>query len=596
MNKLIQEKLNNLPNKPGTYQMLDSKARIIYVGKAKNLKKRISSYFVGAHDDKTTRLVREIADFSFVITTTEKEAFLLELSQIKKYMPKFNIQLTDNKTYPYIEVTNDRHPIIRVTRNVNKNKKNVFGPYPNATYANEVVRLLDSIFPFRKCSTFPKKVCLYYHINQCLGPCEYPVEKKTYRELIKQVRSFLQGNTKSFIDKFKNKMEEHSKNLEFEKAKEYRDLITAIKKTTEKQQVIFNDNKDRDIINFVSYDNYISINILFMRQGRVLFSKSKIFAYYGSEEEILLTYLAQFYEKQPLPDEILLPKNYDYNLFPEVFENIIFVPKRGKKIRLLDIAYENAKVHLNNNLSAYLNKENKTIHALKELEELLGIETIKRIDAFDNSNISGQNLVSAMVVFVNGLPDKNEYRKYKIKTVKTNADYHLMKEVIYRRYLAVIRDDLEKPDLIIVDGGLIQQRAAKSVLDELNLDISVIGLKKNTRHKTEAIITDSEKEIQLDKHSNLYSLLYKIQEEVHRFAINYQRNVASKQIYASILDTIPKVGKATKNKLLKKYKNLENIKNAPREELKSMSISEGAIDNLYLALSNYNLDKKDDKK
>ncbi len=596
MNKKIQEKLNTLPSKPGTYQMLDNNNRIIYVGKAKNLKKRVSSYFVGAHDDKTTRLIREIEDFSYVITKTEKEAFLLELSQIKKYMPKYNIQLTDNKTYPYIEITDEKHPIIRVTRNVNKNKKNVFGPYPNATYANEVVRLLDSIFPFRKCSTFPKKVCLYYHINQCLGPCEYPVDKKTYQNLVKQVRSFLHGNTKTFINEYRNKMQKYSNKLEFEKAKEYRDLITAIEKTTEKQQVIFNDNKDRDIINFVSYDNYISINILFMRQGRVLFSKSKIFAYYGNKEEILLTYLAQFYEKQPLPNEILLPKGYDYDLFPVVFNNIIHVPQRGKKIHLLDIAYENAKAHLNNNLQAYLNKENKTIHALKELEDLLKLNTITRIDAFDNSNISGQNLVSAMVVFINGLPDKNEYRKYRIKTVNTNDDYHLMKEVIYRRYFSVLRDDLEKPDLIIVDGGLAQQRAAKAVLNELNLDISVIGLKKNKRHKTEAIITDSEAEIKLDKRSNLYSLLYKIQEEVHRFAISYQRNIAGKQIYASILDTIPKVGKVTKNKLLKKYKNLENIKNAPKKELQAMSISEKAIDNIYLALSNYNLTKKDDNK
>lgn len=596
MNKKIQEKLNTLPSKPGTYQMLDNNNRIIYVGKAKNLKKRVSSYFVGAHDDKTTRLIREIEDFSYVITKTEKEAFLLELSQIKKYMPKYNIQLTDNKTYPYIEITDEKHPIIRVTRNVNKNKKNVFGPYPNATYANEVVRLLDSIFPFRKCSTFPKKVCLYYHINQCLGPCEYPVDKKTYQNLVKQVRSFLHGNTKAFIDEYRNKMQKYSNKLEFEKAKEYRDLITAIEKTTEKQQVIFNDNKDRDIINFVSYDNYISINILFMRQGRVLFSKSKIFAYYGNKEDILLTYLAQFYEKQPLPNEILLPKGYDYDLFPVVFNNIIHVPQRGKKIHLLDIAYENAKAHLNNNLQAYLNKENKTIHALKELEDLLKLNTITRIDAFDNSNISGQNLVSAMVVFINGLPDKNEYRKYRIKTVNTNDDYHLMKEVIYRRYFSVLRDDLEKPDLIIVDGGLAQQRAAKAVINELNLDISVIGLKKNKRHKTEAIITDSEAEIKLDKRSNLYSLLYKIQEEVHRFAISYQRNIARKQIYASILDTIPKVGKVTKNKLLKKYKNLENIKNAPKKELQAMSISEKAIDNIYLALSNYNLTKKDDNK
>jgi excinuclease ABC subunit C len=590
----IKDKIRKLPTKPGTYQMRDSKGKIIYVGKAKNLKNRVSSYFVGAHDDKTTRLVREIEDFTYVITQSEKEAFLLELSQIKQYMPKYNIQLTDNKTYPYIEVTDEEHPIIRVTRNINKNKKNVFGPYPNASMANEVVRLLDSIFPFRKCSKFPKKVCLYYHIGQCLGPCEYQVKPGTYKQLIKKVRSFLSGNTKDFIQDYKEKMAMHSKNLEFEKAQEYRDLIIAIEKTTEQQQVIFNDNKDRDIINFISYDNYISINILFMRNGRVLFSKSKIFSFFGKEEDILLTYLAQFYEQQPIPDEILLPNGYDYDLFPDILDDVIFVPQRGKKVKLLEMALENAKSHLYNNLSAYLNKENKTIYALQELESILDVSSIKRIDAFDNSNISGQNLVSAMVVFTNGLPDKNEYRKYRIKTVDTGDDYQIMKEVIYRRYLSVMMDELVKPDLIIVDGGIIQLRAAKQVLNDLNLDINVIGLKKNSRHKTESIITKDEKEIVLDKHSNLYNLLYRIQEEVHRFAISYQRNVASKKIYASILDTIPRVGKVTKNKLLKKYKNLENIRNAPREELKSMSIQEEAIDNIYLALNTYQSKKEDE--
>ncbi|QLY40049.1 excinuclease ABC subunit UvrC [Hujiaoplasma nucleasis] len=594
MNVDIKEKIKQVPNKPGTYQMLDRKGKIIYVGKAKNLKNRVSSYFVGAHDDKTTRLVHEIEDFTYVITQTEKEAFLLELSQIKQYLPKYNIKLMDNKTYPYIEVTDEEHPIIRVTRSVSKNKKNVFGPYPNATYANETVRLLDTIFPFRKCSQFPKKVCLYYHIGQCLGPCEFPVKESTYKDLLKKVRSFLSGNTKEFVQEYKQKMEIHSRNLEFEKAKEYRDMIIAIEKTTEQQQVIFNDNLDRDIVNFVTYDHYISINILFMRNGRVLFSQSKIFSYYGQVEDILLTYLVQFYEQQPIPDEILLPKDYNYDIFKEVLEDKIFIPQRGKKVKLLEIAYENAKNHLNNNLSAYLNRENKTIHALRELEKILGVSSIRRIDAFDNSNISGQNLVSAMVVFTNGLPDKNEYRKYRVKTVETNDDYHIMKEIIYRRYLSVMMDDLEKPDLVIVDGGLIQLRAAKQVLEELKLDLNLIGLKKNSRHKTESIIKQNEEEIILDKHSNLYSLLYKIQEEVHRFAISYQRNVASKKIYASILDTIPKVGKVTKNKLLKKYKNLENIKNAPREELKALKIQEEAIDNIYLALNTYQSKKEDE--
>ncbi len=587
MNEKIKNKLKALPDKPGTYQMLDKTGKIIYVGKAKNLKRRVSSYFVGAHDEKTTRLVKDIDDLTFIITTNEKEAFLLELGQIKKHLPKYNIRLTSDSTYPYIEVTNERHPIIRTTRDIKNKKSNIFGPYPNAFFANETVKLLDTIFPFRKCSKFPKKVCLYYHLKRCLGPCEFEVTEDTYKELIKKVRSFLSGNTKEFIDEFTEKMTFHASKLEFEKAQEYKDLILAIKKTTEQQQVIFSDNLDRDIVNFVTYDNYISINILFMRNGKLLFSKSQIFAYYGIIEEILLTYLAQFYDANPLPNEILLPYGYNYELFPEIFGNIIRQPQRGRKVKLLEIALENASSHLNNNLPVFLNKEKKTIGALTELENILDIPSIKRIDIFDNSHFSGQNLVSAMVVFTNGLPDKNAYRKYKIKTTATADDYQMMKEVIYRRYQAMLMDDLTQPDLIVVDGGLIQLRAAKAVLEELNVFIPVIGLKKNERHKTEAIINYDEAEIALDKHSNLYSILYKMQEEVHRFAISFQRNVASKAIYGSILDTIPKVGLVTKNKLLKKYKTLDNIKNAPREELKALKIQEEAIDNIYLALRQF---------
>lgn len=593
MKEKIKNSLTYLPEKPGTYQMLDNSGKIIYVGKAKNLKKRVGSYFVGAHDDKTTRLVREIDDFTFIITKSEKEAFLLELSQIKQHLPKYNIQLTSDSTYPYIEITDERHPIIRTTRETKNKKSNLFGPYPNAFYANETVRLLDTIFPFRKCSKFPKKVCLYYHIHQCLGPCEFEVSEDTYKEIVRKVRSFLSGNTKDFIDEYTDKMNLHANRLEFEKAQEYRDLIIAIKKTTEQQQVIFNDNLDRDIINFVVYDNYISINILFMRNGKLLFSKSQIFTFFGAIEEILLTYLAQFYENNPLPKEILLPYGYNYDLFPDILGNIIFTPQRGRKVKLLEIALENASSHMSNNLTTFLSKEKKTIGALLDLENLLNIPSIRRIDIFDNSSMSGQNLVSAMVVFTNGVPDKKEYRKYKIKTTNNADDYQMMKEVIYRRYFNVLMDELTKPDLIVVDGGIIQLRAAKLVLEELNLNIPVIGLKKNQRHKTEVIISESEVEIQLDKHSNLYNLLYKIQEEVHRFAISFQRNVANKSIYSSILDTIPLVGKITKDKLLRKYKNLENIKNAPREELKALKIQEEAIDNIYLALKQ-SFDKKKD--
>jgi excinuclease ABC subunit C len=585
MNEKIRNILAKIPEKPGTYQMLDDTGKIIYVGKAKNLKKRVSSYFVGVHDEKTTRLVQNIRDLTYIITNNEKEAFLLELSQIKEHLPKYNIRLTSDSSYPYIEITNERHPIIRTTRMVKKRTSNHFGPYPNAYHASETVRLLDTIFPFRKCSKFPKTVCLYYHIKQCLGPCEHEVDELTYKEIIKKVRSFLLGNTRDIIDEYTKKMLFHSEKMEYEKAKDFLDLITAIKKTTEQQQVIFNDTLDRDILGFIAYDNYISINILFMRAGKLLFSTSKIFTYFGEVEDIVLTFLAQFYEQQPLPQELLLPHGYDYGMFKDVFGKIVTIPQRSRKVKLVNIALENAKTHLNNNLPSFLHQENKTINALTEIEKLLKIESIRRIDVFDNSHFSGHNKVSVMVVFLNGLPEKKEYRKYKIQSTKHGDDYQMMKEVIYRRYQAMLLDDLPKPDLIVVDGGIIQLRAARDVLKELNLSIRIIGLKKNDKHKTESIIDDSENEIKLTKGSNLYSFLYRIQEEVHRFAIAYQRNIATKSIFSSILDTIPLVGKATKEKLLKKYKSLDNIKNATRDELREMKIREEAIDNIYFALN-----------
>lgn len=564
--------------------MLDHSGKIIYVGKAKNLKNRVSSYFVGVHDEKTTRLVKDIEDFKYIITSSEKEAFLLEINQIKKHMPKYNIQFMGDSSYPYIEITDEQYPKIKISRNIKKNKKNCFGPFPDVSSANQTLKVLNVIFPFRKCPRLPKKTCLYYSINQCLGPCEYPVDQEVYKTMRKQVRSFLSGNTKEYIDDYRLKMETHSQNLEYEKAYEYKNLIEAIERTTERQQVVFNDDKNRDIIHFITYDNYISINILFMRQGRLLFSKSKLLSYFINPEEILLNYLVEYYQKNILPDEIVLPYGYDYDVFKAILGDIIVTPQRGRKLKLIQLAKINAEEYLTNNLSSYLNKEHKTIVALNELEQLLEIETIHRIDAFDNSNTAGMDNVSAMIVFTNGIPDKKQYRKYKIRTVENADDYHMMQEVIYRRYQNMLIEDLEKPNLIIVDGGIHQLRAAKDILHSLNLDIPVIGLKKNEFHKTHSILKWDETEMMLDKRSNVYSLLYKIQEEVHRFAISFHRNVTGKSIYASILDTIPLVGKATKEKLLKKYKNLENIKLASKEELRALHISKEAIENIVLAL------------
>lgn len=585
MNKKIIEKLRQLPEKPGTYQMLNKAKQIIYVGKAKNLKQRVSSYFRGVHDLKTTLLVNDVEDFTFIITKSEKEALLLEISQIKKHLPKYNIQFIGSNSYPYIEITDELYPRLRITRSIkNKNNKYCFGPFPDVSSARNTLKVLNAIFPFRKCVKLPKKTCLYYSINQCLAPCEFEIDPFEFTKMKQDVKKFLSGKTKSYIDKYKEKMEYYSNKLEYEKALEYKNLIYAIEKTTEKQQVIFLDDLNRDILNFVTYDNYLAINILFMRQGRLLFSTSKILSYYLGIDDVLSTYLIDYYDKNLIPDEIILPYGYDWSLLNEFYGKTITTPRKGRKYKLLEMAKENAKLYMESNLKKYLDKENKTIIALENLESILKLDNIKRIDIFDNSNISGQYLVSAMVVFENGLPNKNEYRKYRIKTVNNSDDYHMMQEVIYRRYQNLLVENLTHPDLIIVDGGIHQLRAAKDVLNKLNLDIPVIGLIKDNHHKTKSILAWDESEILLDRHSFVYSLLYNMQEEVHRFAIKYHRLVAGKAIYASILDSIPKVGKATKEKLLKKYKTLDKIKSAPREELRSLRISNEAIDNIYLAL------------
>ncbi len=584
MNELIKNKLKQLPDQPGTYQMLNASGKIIYVGKAKNLKNRVSSYFVGVHDEKTTRLVKEIADFRYMITHSEKEALLVEINQIKQYLPKYNIQLTGDNSYPYIEITDEKYPRLKISRNVKRNRKNCFGPFPNATSARQTLDVLNTIFPFRKCQPMPKKVCLYYFIKQCLGPCEHPVSPQTYREMKREVRRFLSGQTKVYIDRYKKMMQMHSDRLEFEKAAEYKKLIEAIEQTTEQQQVVFNDNLNRDIVNFVTYDHYVAINMLFMRQGRILFSRSKIMSYYLQPDDVIMQYLLEYYDQNIMPDEILLPQMLDEALFKEVLGDLVFKPQRGRKMRLMEMAKDNAEEYMKTNLPQYLAKENKTILALSELEKMLGLTSLQRIDAFDNSNTAGSDRVSAMIVFTNGLPNKKQYRKYKIKTVTTGDDYHMMEEVLYRRYQNMLVENLERPDLIIVDGGIHQLRAGRDVLEKLNLDIPIIGLKKDDYHKTKSIITWDERELELNRRSNVYRLLYQIQEEVHRFAIAFHRNVQGKSIYASILDTIPKIGKVTKEKLLKKYKTLDNIKLAPREELKALRISEEAIDNLYMAL------------
>ncbi len=584
MNSTIKDKLQTLPEAPGSYQMLNALGEIIYVGKAKNLKNRVKTYFTGSHDQKTTSLVQSITDFTYIVTASELEAFLLELSLIKEHAPRYNIMLTGDKTYPYIEITNEKHPKLVITRKANKKNKNIFGPFPDAYSARETMHLLNKLFPFRKCQKLPKQLCLYFHIGQCLGPCVNPVEDSLYAEMIKKIKRFMSGLSQDLIDELKLKMHEHSEKMEYEKAKEYKELLDAVEKTTEKQKIIFSDLNNRDIINFHTYDNYMALSILFMRQGKIIFSQTPILTFYNDPEEAFLSYLAQFYEIHPVPDEVLLPQGIDLSLLEPILKEKGFIPQRGKKMQLMDMALENAKIHLQNNLGTYLKKHEKTIGALEKLGELLQIEPPTRIEAFDNSNTMGTNPVSSMVVFSNGLPDKKEYRKYAVKTIKGPDDYNTMKEIIYRRYQKMLYEDTRRPGLIIMDGGITQVHACKEILDSLKLSIPVVGLKKDDKHKTNRLLNLREQDILLDRHDPLYILLNKIQEEAHRFAVTFHRQKQSKEIYASILDAIPKIGKQTKTKLLLKFKTLENIKNALDEDLQKLSLSKKQIANLRIAL------------
>ncbi|MDD3957607.1 MAG: excinuclease ABC subunit UvrC [Candidatus Izemoplasmatales bacterium] len=583
MHPTIKQKIDSLPEAPGSYQMLDENNRIIYVGKAKNLRSRVRSYFTGSHDQKTQSLVANIRDFTYIVTASELEAFLLELSLIKEHSPRYNIMLMDDKTYPHIAITDETHPRLLITRSIDQKNINIFGPFPDARSARETLALLNRVYPFRKCDVMPKKYCLYYHIGQCLGPCENDVAPQTYQPMIEGVRKLLQGHIKELIEDLTRKMQEASDQWVYEKAKEYRDTIDAVQKTVLKQSVIFQDAGDRDIIAYHTYDHYMAISILFMRQGRILFSENQVVTYYQDPISAFLDYVAQFYDHHSLPKEVLLPSSAPLDLIGPLLNDRARSPQKGKKAELVKLAHDNARIHLEANLSTYLKQHDKTIGAIVKLGEILNIPTPERIEAFDNSNLFGEAAVSAMVVFSQGLPEKKGYRKYKVKSITQPDDYHTMQEVVYRRYQRLLVEGGKMPDLIITDGGRTQYQATKEVIDQLYLEIPVIGLKKDEHHRTHAIVTETDEWI-IDRHDMLYLLLNKIQEEAHRFAISFHRNLQSKKIYASILNAIPSIGSKTKMKLLQQFKTIENIVSATDEELKQLGLNQKQIENLRIAL------------
>ena len=579
MNK-FKQKLSLVPNLPGSYQMKNKDGNIIYVGKAKNLKKRLSSYFNRVQTGKTLLLVNDIYDFEYIVTDTEIESLILEITLIKKYNPKYNILLKDDKSYPYIEFIEKPYPSLNVVRNVKrkKNKNKLFGPYPNVNAAKKTVEMLNRIYPLKKCRVTPKKECLYYHLGECLGYCIKSNEELDL-SFTKEVLSFLRGNHDFITKKIQEEMNKASDSLNYEKALELKNMLENIKIVMSKQKIDLNSNSDFDLINYYYEDNYLSIVIFFIRGGLLFGKDSNIFEYYSTPEESVYEYVINFYNKGIIPKTVLVNENIDDVLLSNYLNTKVIVPKKGKLKHLLDMTYDNAKTVLDEKLEIIKRNDLEREKAIKDLESLLGYSKIERIEAFDNSHLFGTFYVGGMVVFDNFLPNKDEYRKFKIAT-DVKDDLSAMKEVIYRRYFRVMMDNLKKPDLIIVDGGRNQVAVAKEIIDSLKLDIKVIGLAKDDKHKTSIIINSDLKEVVVDKRSNLFLFLNRIQDEVHRYAITYHRSIKSKGMLSSILDLVPGVGEVSKKKLLKEFGSLKKIKEATLEELGEV-IPKPVAKNLY---------------
>lgn len=566
----IKKKLSLLPMSPGCYLMKNTEGKVIYVGKARKLKNRVSSYFTGAHNYKTTKLVDHIWDFDYIVTGSEKEALLLEINLIKDYTPEYNIMFMDNTYYPYIELTDEAHPRLKIVRKTKNKKNKYFGPYPDATAARNTFKLLNKLYPLRKCNHVPDKPCLYYSLHQCLGPCINDIDKSQYDEIRKELISFIHGNTKSKIDELNEKMMTASDNLQFELAKEYRDLIRSIEYVTAKQNVQFGDYKDRDILGYYIDKGYISIQLFFMREGKLLYHDFNLEPVGEDFEEDLIRFLVTYYQTHPEPYELLIPQDVDLELLSEILSCHVLQPQRGDKKSLVEMANKNAKEALEKKFLLKEKTDEKTILPIIELGKKLGIETPHTIELYDNSNIQGAYAVAGMVVYKDGVPSKKDYRKYKIKTVEGPDDYASMKEVIYRRYYRLLMEQKEMADLIIVDGGLGQIKVAKEVIDGLNLPIHICGLSKDDKHSTAMLLDENGNQVPIDTKSPLFFLLTRMQDEVHRYAISFHRQVRSKSLFSSILDEVDGIGEARKKKLLNHFKSVKKMKEASLEELEAV--------------------------
>lgn len=576
MNEIIKNKLAILPDQPGCYLMKDRQNTIIYVGKAKILKNRVRSYFTGSHDTKTQRLVSEIEDFEYIVTSSNIEALILEMNLIKKHNPKYNVMLKDDKSYPYIKITNERHPRLIITRKVKKDKGKYFGPYPNALAANETKKLLDRLYPLRKCNTMCDRVCLYYHLGQCLAPSVNEVSEETYKQMTDEITRFLNGGHTEIKENLQKKMLEAAEKLEFERAKEYRDQIANIETTMEKQTMMSADYTSRDVFGYALDKGWMCVQVFFIRQGKLIERDVSLFPVYREEEEEFLTYLGQFYSQSNYvkPKEILIPEKADKELAEQLLDLKVLQPKKGQKKDLVNLAMKNAEIALDEKFSLIERDEDRTINAVDKLGEAMGIYTPHRIEAFDNSNIQGTDPVSAMVVFIDGKPEKREYRKYKIKSVQGPDDYESMREVVRRRYTRVLKEKLPLPDLILIDGGKGQIDAAKEIIeDELGLTVPVAGLAKDEKHRTSQLLFGNPLEIvPLARNSQEFYLLQRIQDEVHRFAITFHRQLRGKSAFQSTLDEIKGIGPVRKKKLLRHFGSLKKMKEATVEEIVELGI------------------------
>lgn len=584
MNETIKYKLQLLPAQPGCYLMKDRQGTIIYVGKAKLLRNRVKSYFTGSHDGKTLRLVNEIEDFEYIVTSSNMEALLLELNLIKKHDPKYNVMLKDDKSYPFIKLTNERHPRLITTRKVKKDKGKYFGPYPNVQAANETKKLLDRLYPLRKCTTLPDRVCLYYHIGQCLAPCIKEVEQEEYKKMTDEITRFLNGGYKEIKKELTVKMTEAAEELDFERAKDFRDKIAHIETTMEKQKITMTDFTDRDVFGYAVDKGWMCVQVFFIRQGKLIERDVSMFPIYNEPEEEMLTYLGQFYDMTNhfKPKEVFLPDSVNAEMAEQLLGVKMIVPQRGQKKDLVKLAYKNAKIALKEKFSLIDRDEVRTIKAVENLGEQLGIYTPHRIEAFDNSNIQGADPVSAMIVFIDGKPEKREYRKYKIKSVKGPDDYESMREVVRRRYTRVLKEGLPLPDLIIIDGGKGHVESVRDVLEnELNLDIPISGLVKDDKHKTSQLLYGNPLVIiPLARNSQEFYLLQRIQDEVHRFAITFHRQLRGKSAFQSMLDDIPGIGEKRKKQLLKEFGSVKKMKEATVEQFREIGLPQKVAEEL----------------